>query len=151
MEKTNNKVTEISVSYTPSKAEKPAIASSADAYAMFLEFFPKDTIALQEHFMVMYLNHSNKVLGIYPVSSGGMTGTVADIRLILAVALKTAATGILLAHNHPSGNIKPSRTDIALTVKVREAAKLMDIKLMDHFIISPQKGTYYSFADEGEL
>ncbi len=112
-------------------------------------FSPDESIALQERFVVMYLNRSNRVLGIYPISIGGITGTVADTRLILSVALKTAASSIMLAHNHPSGSLKPSATDIDLTKKVKEAAKLMDITVLDHIILSPLEGDYYSFADEG--
>ena len=81
---------------------------------------------------------------------GGITGTVADIRLILAVALKSAATGIVLAHNHPSGNVKPSAADLELTKKIKDAAAVMDIRLLDHIIISPW-GEYFSFADEGMI
>jgi DNA repair protein RadC len=90
-------------------------------------------------------------LGFTLVSIGGLTGTIADIRLILSVALKTAATGIMLAHNHPSGALSPSHADRAITSKINEAAKLMDIKLLDHIILSPEDGEYYSFADEGVL
>ena len=144
----SNSVAEISVSYKPAIANKPIITSSLDAYTEFLEFFPTNTIALQESFATMYLNRANRVLGIYPLSTGGITGTVADTRLILSVALKTAATNIMLCHNHPSGNLKPSRQDEELTSKIKEACKLLDITLIDHLIISPEK-TYLSFADEG--
>lgn len=149
MKKKINRVAEISVSYNPTKAEKPTIICSIDAYVLFLNFFPKDTISLQESFMAMYLNRANRVIGIYLVSIGGISGTVADIRLILSVALKVVATGIMLAHNHPSGSLKPSRADIELTNKIKEAARFMDLNLLDHLIISPAGGKYYSFADEG--
>ena len=144
-------VSEIKVSYRPLRREKVCIAISRDAAKLFSQYFPADTIQLQERFMVLYLNRSNTVLGIYPVSVGGITGTVADVRLILAVALKTAAVGIILAHNHPSGNLKPSRVDEDLTKKIKEAAQYMDIKLLDHLILGPVDDGYYSFADEGIL
>ena len=99
----------------------------------------------------MYLNRANRVIGIFPVSTGGITGTVADIRLILSVALKCAATGIIISHNHPSGSLKPSRIDKELTIKLKEAGCIMDIVLQDHIIVVPEEGKYYSFADEGEL
>ena len=99
--------------------------------------------------MIMYLNRANRVLGIYPMSSGGITGTVVDIRLILSIALTTATTSIILAHNHPSGNMKTSKTDLELTNRIKEGAKLMDIKLLDHLIISPVDREYFSFADNG--
>jgi DNA repair protein RadC len=101
--------------------------------------------------MVMYLNRANRVLGIFPTSVGGITGTVADPQLILSVALKTASTGIILEHNHPSGALKPSQSDIDLTIKIKEGGKLLDIKLLDHLILSPNEKEYYSFADEGMM
>ena len=99
----------------------------------------------------MYLNRMNRVLGVYPMSMGGISGTVVDIRLILSIALTTASTAIILCHNHPSGNMKSSQADIELTTRIKECAKLMDIKLLDHLIISPTEGEYYSMADEGLL
>ena len=84
------------------------------------------------------------------MSTGGITGTVVDIRLLLSVALKTAATGIILAHNHPSGNLKPSEADKELTSKIKKASEYMDIKLLDHLIIAPE-GKYLSFREDGLL
>ena len=143
-------VSEITVSYYPASTIKPIVTRSDDAHTIFRQFFPENTIHLQERFVVMYLNRSNRVLGVYPVSLGGITGTVADIRLILSVALKVVATSIMLAHNHPSGSLKPSRPDIELTSKIKEAAKYLDITLMDHLILSPEN-EYLSFADEALL
>ena len=151
MVKENTKVAEISVSYRPAVANKPIVISSLDAYFLFKPFFDESTINLQESFMVMYLNRMSRVLGIYPMSIGGITGTVADIRLIFSVALTIASTSILLAHNHPSGNMKPSKGDIDLTNRIKDAGKLLDIKLLDHLIISPIEGEYYSFGDDGIL
>ena len=151
MVKENTKVAEISVSYRPAVANKPIIVNALDAYVLFKPFFDESTINLQESFMVMYLNRMNRVLGIYPMSIGGITGTVADIRLIFSIALATASTGIILAHNHPSGNMKSSKGDIDLTNRIKDAGKLLDIKLLDHLIISPKEGEYYSFADDGIL
>jgi DNA repair protein RadC len=90
------------------------------------------------------------VIGAYHAFTGGITGTVADIRIIMAVALKAMACGMVISHNHPSGSLKPSSADKQLTDKIKEAGKLMDINLLDHIILSPE-GTFYSFADEGEL
>jgi DNA repair protein RadC len=98
----------------------------------------------------MYLNQANHILGLYHASTGGITGTIADIRIILSVALKILATSFVVAHNHPSGSLTPSRVDEELTKKLKESAKTMDIKLLDHLIISPQ-GTYYSFGDNSLL
>jgi DNA repair protein RadC len=147
---TQEKVAEIEVSYRPAISRKPTIAAALDAYNELLPFFPVETIALQERFVAMYLNRANKVLGVYPISLGGMTGTVADVRLILSVALKIAATGIILAHNHPSGNLQPSSADKMLTQKIKEACQYFDISLLDHVIITSE-GAFFSFMDEGVL
>jgi DNA repair protein RadC len=98
---------------------------------------------------VLLLNRANRVTGVYEVSTGGITGTVADPRLILAAAIKSLSVSIILAHNHSSGNLKPSRADEELTAKIKEAGKYHDIKILDHIIISSEG--YYSFSDEGLL
>jgi DNA repair protein RadC len=143
----DSQVAEITVSYKPKAGKKPVIVTSLDAFNIFRELYSPDTIYLQEQVSVLYLNRSNKVLGHYKASVGGITGTVADIRLILGVALKCTACSLILCHNHPSENIKPSRQDEDLTRKIKEAAKFMDIQVTDHLIITLQE--YYSFADEG--
>ena len=147
-----NTVTEISVSYHPKvkPSERPIIKKTEDAMAQLLLMFDRDLLALQEEFIVMYLNQANRVLGMYRASRGGITGTVADVRIILSVGLKVLATSIILAHNHPSGNLQPSRADQDLTNKIKQAASLMEIKVIDHIIINPSE-EYYSFADEGML
>jgi DNA repair protein RadC len=151
MVKEQFKVAEISVTYRPAIANKPVVVTALDAYILFKDFFDEDTINLQEKFMVMYLNKANRVLGIYPMSIGGITGTIADIRLILAIALTTAATGMILGHNHPSGNMKASKADIDLTARIKEGAKMLDILLLDHLIISPVDREFYSFAEQGVM
>lgn len=102
-----------------------------------------------EEFWVIYLNRSNKILMKESVSSGGVSGTVADVKIIFKKALELLASGIILAHNHPSGNTKPSHTDMTLTKKMLEAGKILDINVLDHLIITGNG--YYSFADEGTL
>lgn len=102
-----------------------------------------------EVFVVVYLNQSNKVLHHEIISEGGITGTVADPRIILKNALSQNATSIVLSHNHPSGNLKPSRQDELLTEKIKQAAQFLDIKVLDHIIVSEEG--YFSFADEGLL
>lgn len=124
------------------------ILCSEDAYLVIKRFYPFATIALQERFIVAYLNKAHNVIGVYEASVGGLTGTIADPRLILSVALKIAATSIILSHNHPSGNLNPSNTDQELTNKIREACKYLDINLLDHIIITPK--TFYSFADSSK-
>ena len=144
-----NQIAEISISYTPSRYNQTKILSTQDAYDVLKEFFARETISLQEQFVVMYLNSCQNVLGIYNASKGGITGTVADIRLILGVALKTASTAMIIAHNHPSGNLKPSLADEVLTKKLKDAAALLDVNLLDHLIVS--NTGFYSFADEGKM
>ena len=145
-------VDEISVSYRPSikNVERKKITCSQDSFREFKKFFDDDTIELNEQFMVMYLNRANKIIGVYKASVGGITSTVVDVRLILGVALKTVATGIILAHNHPSGNLTPSRSDQEITSRIKAAGQLMDISVLDHIILA-QGDSYKSFADEGIL
>ncbi|WP_441556572.1 JAB domain-containing protein [Chryseobacterium sp. 2TAF14] len=102
---------------------------------------------MQEEVKVILLNNSNCVLGIYNLSKGGITSSLVDVRLVLSVALKCLAPGIILVHNHPSGNLKPSSTDLNIVKKLNESCKLMDITLFDSIIIT--KESYMSFADEG--
>lgn len=144
-----NQVAEIELVYkTKVKAsERPFINSSKTAYQLALQSWNSDTIEFFEQFKILFLNQSSKVLGIYEVSSGGISGTVVDFRLILASALKANAVSLIMIHNHPSGQIRPSEADKQITRKVREAGGILDIALLDHIIITPE--TYYSFVDEG--
>ncbi len=144
----SNSISEIELVYKPSISDKPIINCSLDAYNVFMDFYPKDTVHLQEHFFVAFLNRFNRVLGVLHLSSGGITGTVADIRLIFGTALKAAASGIIISHNHPSGNLKISERDKIVTTKIRDAGDLLDIKLLDHLIVG-HEGQFLSFSDEG--
>jgi DNA repair protein RadC len=141
---------ELTVSYqvTPDWSSLPVIRSSEDAYREIFKFFPLNTVALQEHFIVCYLNRANKMVGVYHTSSGGITHTVADPRIILGTALKIAAVNLIISHNHPSGNLKASTADIELTKRLVESGKFMDINVLDHLIVTPEDGKYLSFADE---
>lgn len=130
-------------------SERPKVTEPKDAYQVFKQAWNMDKIDLAEEFLVMLLNRANMVLGIYHASSGGITGTVADARLIFATALKCNAVSIILAHNHPSGNPKPSRADEDLTLKIKQAGDFLDIKVLDHIIITSEG--FFSFADEGML
>lgn len=102
-----------------------------------------------EEFWVVYLNNSNKVIQKNQLSKGGITGTIVDVRLALKTALEVGAVGIILAHNHPSGTLKPSQADKDLTLKLKTAAQSLDIKVLDHLIIT--ENAYFSFADENML
>ena len=125
---------------------RSAIGSSRDV-AEFLRTTIKDNT--REVFAILYLNRANKVCHFEIISRGGITGTVADPRLIMRGALEKNATGIILCHNHPSGNLKPSSADDALTQKIAAGARLFDIALLDHIIVSEEG--YFSYADEGRL
>jgi DNA repair protein RadC len=128
-------------------SQRPRITSSKDAQRIFLSTWDDTKLELAEQFKVMLLNRAHKVLGIFELSSGGISGTVADPKLIFAAALKGVASGIILAHNHPSGNLQPSQSDIDLTRKLKEAGRFLEIQVLDHVILTTEG--YYSFADEG--
>ena len=149
MKALSSNVAEIKISYIPTGRPGTQITCSNDAYLELKNWFSADTLALQEQFVVLYLNRANRVLAAYEVSRGGLTGTVADPRLILSTALKLASSGILVAHNHPSGSLKPSQADLQLTEKIKDGGKLLDIQLVDHLILTSDE--YYSFADEGKI
>ena len=126
--------------------EKLVVSCSTDI-ARFLQTKLKDY--RHEVFAVLFLNRANKINHFEIVSEGGITGTVADPRVILRKALEQGAVNIILCHNHPSGSLKPSRADEQLTAKIKEAARFLDITVLDHVIVSDDG--YYSFADEGIL
>jgi DNA repair protein RadC len=126
--------------------EKPVVSSSADV-ASYLQSLLRDH--RHEVFAVLFLNRANKINHFQIISEGGITGTVADPRVILKKALEEDAVNLILCHNHPSGSLKPSRADEELTRKIKEAATYFDIKVLDHLIVSDDG--YYSFADEGIL
>ena len=126
--------------------EKSKIRSSRDI-AQYLQASLKDLT--HEVFAVVFLNQANKIKHFEIISHGGITATVADPRIILKKALAEEATAIVLCHNHPSGNLQPSNADEELTRKIKEAAALLDIKVIDHIIVSEEG--YYSFADEGRI
>jgi len=124
--------------------DKKTVVSSKDAFEYFQSIIGDLTFE-ESHFIT--LNNASKVIAHHKTSQGGMAGTVMDPRLILKQALLDGASKIILAHNHPSGNLKPSEADIAITKKIKESAKLMDIILLDHLIITQK--SFFSFADEG--
>jgi DNA repair protein RadC len=127
--------------------EPVKIKTSADLYPIVKNCFDLDQIEWTESMVVIALNRANCLLNFYKLSQGGITGTVADPRVIFQFALLTNATTLIIAHNHPSGNLRPSVSDEELTAKIVAAGKLLDIKVLDHLIIS--KDSYYSFAEEG--
>ena len=146
------KVNEIQISYHGNQTINTTfkIGCSQDAAQLAFEHWDQNHIEMQEHFKILLLNNSNIVKGIYEVSKGGITGTLVDLRILFAVVLKSLSTAIILLHNHPSGTLKPSEADRQLTQKIIKAGKLLDVKVLDHLIITPNK-EYYSFADQGVL
>lgn len=124
--------------------EKPVITGSNMAYQLVKSHLQD---LHHEEFWVLYMNRANKILAMINISKGGITGTVADSRLIFTRALELKSTGIILVHNHPSGSLKPSSQDIDLTKKMKTAGQTLDIAVHDHLIVSDQG--YYSFADDG--
>ena len=130
-------------------SQRPQITSSYSAYQVALKAWDSNKIELLEQFKVLMLSNNNKVLGVLEVSSGGITGTIVDLRIIFSALLKANAVGFLIVHNHPSGKLAPSDADRQITRKIKEASKILDITLLDHLIITAE--SYYSFADEGIL
>jgi DNA repair protein RadC len=126
------------------------IKTSRDAFRIFLEHWNMDTIEHHEEFKVMLLNNKNEVLGIAEISKGGITSTVTDPRIVYQYALMAHATGIIVAHNHPSSNPTPSESDVSITKKLSEAGNILSITLLDHIILCADS-TYYSLADEGRM
>lgn len=146
------KIPEITVSLKMDKVKKSEltkITSSRDGYDVFKQIFNADTIDWLEESIILCLNRANKVVGYYKLSSGGVAGTIMDSKVIFTVALNCGASAIIVAHNHPSGQLKPSDADIKVTKNIKEAGQIMDIPLLDHIIVTDEG--YYSFADEGQL
>ncbi|WP_166924535.1 JAB domain-containing protein [Flavobacterium poyangense] len=128
-------------------SERPKITSSGAAYKLALKSWDLNKIEFMEQFKILLLNKSNIVLGIYEMSTGGITGTVVDLRLLFSAALKANATALIMVHNHPSGKTLPSTIDKRITKLAKEAGIILDIEVVDHLIICSEG--YYSFADNG--
>jgi DNA repair protein RadC len=141
-------ISEIKITYHPKVKviDKPKVTGSSSAYDIIISQW-HDDIHYRESFAVLLLSRANRCLGISFISKGGLAGTVADPKMIFQAALKANASSIILIHNHPSGNLKPSQSDIKLTNNMKDVGKLLDLPVLDHLIISDE--TYYSFADEG--
>lgn len=131
---------------TEEAVEQVKITSSNSVYELLQPLIGELT---HEEFWILYLNNSNKIIEQFQVSKGGMTGTLVDVRITLRKALEVGAVSLILAHNHPSGNLRPSEADKQLTEKLKLAAHGLDIKVLDHLIVTEK--SYFSFADEGIL
>ena len=132
-----------------SDALKIKVSTSRDIYSFFKQVWDEDTMEFCESAMAVYLNRANNTIGWMKISQGGISGTIMDVKIILAGALKSGACGVIVAHNHPSGNTKPSEMDIRLTQKLKAACDIMDLCLLDHVILT--EDSYYSFSDNGAL
>ena len=144
-----NIVNEIKLSYSRKGYCERSISSSVDAVDVFREHFDAEKMDYRESFFALYLNQANKVLGIKKISECGISSTLVDVRIIMQAALLCNASGIIVSHNHPSGNLKPSIEDIKITEKIKEAAKFLDFSVLDHIILTSEH--FYSFLDEGHL
>ena|SRR6218665_3859957 len=145
------KVTEVELVYRNKVkfADRQQITSSFDAYQVLAQTWDEGKMQLQEHFKILLMDRKNHVLGVSHISSGGVTDCMVDSRLVFATALKARATGLILAHNHPSGNMTFSDADKMLTKKFTEAGKLLDISILDHLVLTEEG--YASMSDNGQL
>ena len=145
------KVAEVQLTYKPTfkAVDRPKITKAHDAYPVLLDSWDRDQISLIEEFKILLLNRRNNVLGIAAISKGGVSETVVDAKVIFSIALKCCASGVILCHNHPSGELFAGKEDVGITTKLKAAGKLLDIQVLDHLIIS--KDGFYSFADAGMM
>lgn len=143
-------VSEIQLKYQPQPLTE-TINGAKDIHQLLINrVFDADTIGYKETFKVLLLNNSNKIIGYTTISERGLTSTIVDVRMILQTALVSNATSLILTHNHPSGNPHPSIHDDSLTKKIKSACELMDIRLLDHIIVTPYD-SFYSYCNEGRL
>ena len=142
----NDSLAEITIGYSRKlkSSERIKITDSTDANNVLRNVFP--SLEHVEYFYIICLNRATQVLGFHQISKGGLSGTVTDVRVIFQVAIKSNSSGIILAHNHPSGNLQPSDADLKITRKIKEAGSILDIAVLDHLILSEE--SYLSMADE---
>jgi DNA repair protein RadC len=131
------------------KSELIQIKSSKDSADLFRTIFNSDTMDWLEECIILCLNRANKVVGFYKLSSGGTTGTVVDPKVVFTIALNCAASAVIIAHNHPSGALRPSSADLQITNKLVAGGKLLDVHVLDHIILTDD--SYYSFSDNGDI
>lgn len=146
------KVCDVKLTYNTKvkSSERPVIHNSEDIYRLLVDHvYNEGTIQYKEYLKLILLNNSSKVLGVSHISEGGINETSADIRIIMQAAILGNASSIILAHNHPSGSLKPSAQDDLVTTNLRKAAKLFNITLLDHIIVTDSG--YYSYLDEGRV
>lgn len=145
-----SKVSEVKLTYTTKvkASERYSITSPDDLYKFLIDYvFDSETIELRESFKLILLNRANKVLGFSSLFEGGISATITDVRMIMQTALLGNASSIIVAHNHPSGQLQASEADKRITTKIKEAGALLDITLLDHIIVT--SAGYFSFSNEG--
>ena len=140
---------EITLKFKSGHLKKCKITSSTEAFETLRQMYDADTLEYTESFIVIYLNRANNSIGWQRMSSGGTAGTIIDVKVLMTTALKCNAHGVILSHNHPSGNLKPSDADLAVTKKLVKAGEFLEITILDHIIVTA--GGYYSFQDMGNL
>jgi DNA repair protein RadC len=147
---TTNQLAEVTISYSPTlkPSEMPKITSSEGSVKILRGIWSEKLNYIEQCYLLL-LNRAGKLLGFCLISTGGTSGTVVDQKMVYQIALKTNAHSIILAHNHPSGNLKPSEQDHHLTKTIKEAGKFLGIPLLDHLILAEEG--YFSFADEGMM
>lgn len=144
-------ITEMTLHYHfRSEMTSPEIHSSIMANEYLHKVWPTD-LQLKESFLAIFLNKKNVILGFYTVSIGGTSETVVDPKFVIAPAILSNASSIIVAHNHPSGNTKPSQADRTITKRLQKAIDVMGMKLLDHIIVTESENNFYSFADNGDL
>ena len=143
-------VSEVQLKYKPQPLTE-TISRAKDIHKLLVNrVYDEETIGYKETFKVLLLNNANKIIGYTTISEGGLTSTIVDVRVIMQTALVSNASSIILTHNHPSGNTRPSCHDDNLTKKIKAACEIMDIRLLDHIIVTPYD-SFYSYCDEGRL
>lgn len=145
---TTSTIPQIKLNKLKSKFNKVKITNSLESAEYIRRFYGSD-IEMYESSFILLLNRNNQTIGYAKISQGGVTGTVVDVRIIAKYAVESLCSAVILAHNHPSGNLKPSEADRLITSRTLEALKLFDIKLLDHVILTPDN--HYSFADNGQI
>ena len=149
----NTIVSEVELIYKTNikPSERIKIEDSKKVYEVLKTVYNYNTIEHKESFYAMYLNRANKILAVILISEGGTSACLVDVKIIFQAALKLNASAIILSHNHPSGQLQPSSADIQITNKVKEAAKLLEMQVVEHIIVTPEDDKYYSFADNGQI
>lgn len=144
-------VAEVELSFRPAikPSKRPLVKCAADVYKVLSKFWNADQLEMRETFFMMLLNNHGRVMGIVELSHGGFTGVVVDTKMVFGVALKACACAIVVAHNHPSGNLRPSSQDIKVTQRLKAAGDILELPLQDHLIVSTEG--YLSLAEEGYI